>query len=146
MIILPTVQLQLRNHHDSQQVFDIVRKKYVSFTPEEFVRQQLIHHLVNDCGYPQSLLAVEKKLTVNKMTKRADIVAYNREGEPLLIAECKSPDVPVTQNTFAQAANYNMALRVQHLLITNGQHTYCCKIDFANERYEFVEEVPHYIN
>jgi len=78
------------------------------------------------------------------MTRRADLVAYDRDGRPFLIAECKSPDVPVTQKTFAQAANYNMTLRVEYLLITNGQHTYCCRIDFENERYEFVEEVPEW--
>lgn len=145
MISLPTTQLQLRNTDEGQQVFDIVRKKYVFFTPEEFVRQQLIHYLVGHLGYPKALLAVEKQLSVNTMTRRADVVAYNRDGQPLLIAECKSPDVPVTQKTFAQAANYNMALQVRHLLITNGNHTYCCRIDFEHERYEFVEEVPRWM-
>jgi hypothetical protein len=142
VITLPTTQLQLRNTDEGQQVFDIVRKKYVFFTPEEFVRQQLIHYLVNDRKFPKSLLAIEKRLTLNTMTRRADVVAYDTEGKPFLIAECKSPEVPVTQRTFGQAANYNMALRVRYLVITNGNHTYCCKIDFEHERYEFVEEIP----
>jgi hypothetical protein len=141
---MPTTALQLRNSDEGQQVFDIVRKKYVFFTPEEFVRQQLIHYLVDGLAYPKSLLAVEKQLTVNGMTKRADIVAYDRLGKPLLIAECKSPGVPVTQKAFGQAANYNMALRVQYLVITNGNHTYCCLIDFDNQRYEFLEAVPRW--
>jgi hypothetical protein len=78
------------------------------------------------------------------MTRRADVVAYNRDGQPILIAECKAPDVPVTQKAFGQAANYNMALRVTYLVITNGNQTYCCRIDFQNERYTFIEEIPRW--
>src|SRR6185436_19896122 len=121
-----------------------VRKRFVALTPEEWVRQHLLHFLMNERKYPQSLISVEKKLLVNKLEKRTDVVLYSNSLKPLLIAECKAPSVKLNQLTFDQAARYNMTLGVSFLLITNGLETFVCRIDHSNKSYLFLNEIPHY--
>lgn len=128
----------------SSKIFDIVRKKYVVLTPEEWVRQHLLHFLVYEKQYPLSLLSVEKKLVVNRMEKRADLVVYSSELKPLLIAECKAPSVKLNQQTVDQAARYNWSLNVDYLLITNGLTTWVCKIDRGGQSYLYLNEIPSY--
>ena len=128
----------------SSKIFDIVRKKYVLLTPEEWVRQHLLHFLVNERKFPQSLIGVEKKLIVNKLTKRTDVVLYSSSLKPLLIAECKAPGVNISQKAFDQAARYNMTLGVLYLLITNGLKTFVCRIDHSSHSYLFLKEIPHF--
>ena len=127
-----------------QKIFDPIRKKRVAFTPEELVRQGFIHFLMHEKGFPAGLLMVEYALKVNGMSRRCDIVACNRAGEPLLLVECKAPSVPIGNETFAQAARYNLALRVPYLAITNGDNTYCCRINFETEGVEFLQNFPSY--
>ncbi|HLG34326.1 MAG TPA: type I restriction enzyme HsdR N-terminal domain-containing protein [Bacteroidia bacterium] len=128
----------------SSEIFDIVRKKFVALTPEEWVRQHLLHFLITLKKYPASLLSVEKELSVAGIKKRTDVVVYSRNAEPLLIAECKSPDVPLNQNVFDQAARYNLPLNVSWLLLTNGLVHYCCRINSGEKKYELVGEIPEY--
>ncbi len=126
----------------SSKVFDMVRRKYVSLTPEEWVRQHLLHFLVIDKGVPKSLIGIEKKIMVNNMNKRTDLVVYSRSAKPLLIAECKAPSVKITQDTFDQAARYNLSLDVNYFVLTNGIKTVCCTIDHDRQAYNFLEEIP----
>ncbi len=128
----------------SLKIFDIIRKKYVTLTPEEWVRQHLLHFLVNERKFPQSLLSVEKKVLVNRLFRRTDIVVYSSSLKPLLIAECKAPTVSITQAAFDQAARYNMTLGVSFFLITNGLEIICCTIDHVNQSYQFLKEIPFY--
>jgi len=128
----------------SSEIFDIVRKKFVALTPEEWVRQHLLHFFIAEKKYPASLLAVEKELFVAGIKKRTDVVVYSRSAEALLIAECKSPDVALNQNVFDQAARYNLPLNVGWLLLTNGLIHYCCRINVAEQKYELVNEIPEY--
>jgi hypothetical protein len=128
----------------SLKIFDIIRKKYVSLTPEEWVRQHLLHFLVNERKFPQSLLSVEKKVLVNRLYRRTDIVAYSSSLKPIMIAECKSPSVILTQNAFDQTARYNMSLGVGYFLVTNGLDMHCCTIDNINRTYVFLKEIPFY--
>jgi type I site-specific restriction endonuclease len=128
----------------SLKIFDIIRKKYVSLTPEEWVRQHLVHFLVKERKFPLTLLSVEKKILVNRLSRRADIVAYSNSLKPILIAECKSPDVAISQKTFDQAARYNMALGVSFFLFSNGMETICCSIDHENKSYHFLKQIPAY--
>src|SRR3954469_13940291 len=104
---LPEFEPVLRDKGQSKQIFDLVRRRFVALTPEEWVRQHLIHFKVTRCRYPLSLMAVEKVVKVNGLSQRADIVVFNRDGLPWLLAECKAPAVPVSQETFYQAARYN---------------------------------------
>lgn len=112
--------------------FDPLRKKWLSAGPEELVRQQFISFLVNELKYPRGLIKVEHPLTFNKLSHRSDIVLYNRSGKPLMIVECKAPNVPITQDTMNQASRYNITLHVKYLAVTNGLQTFCCEVDYEN--------------
>ncbi len=143
----PDYEFKLQRSSDERQslkIFDIIRKKYVSLTPEEWVRQHLLHFLVNERKFPQSLVSVEKKLLINNLEKRTDVVIYSSSLKPVLLAECKSPKVPLTQAVFDQAARYNMTLNVGYFLITNGLESFICRIDHANQSYSFLQEIPTY--
>ena len=128
----------------SSEIFDMVRKKFVALTPEEWVRQHLLNFLIEEKKYPASLLAVEKELSVAGIKKRTDVVVYSRSAEPLMIAECKSPEVALNQNVFDQIARYNLPLNVSWLLLTNGLVHYCCRMNASEKKYEFEKEIPEY--
>ncbi len=130
------------NAKGREEIFDPVRRKYVVLTPEERVRQQTLHYLIHEKHFPVSLIAVERALSVNGLTKRTDIVAYSSEGKPLLLVECKAPDVRIDQATFDQAFRYNINLRVPFLVITNGKQFYFCEI--TGHHIGFREEMPSY--
>ena len=119
---LPNAALKTKLVHGTTQVFDVVRKKYLVLTHEEWVRQHFIHYLNIAKGYPLGLMGVEKMIKYNHMKTRADIVLYNQQGSPLMIVECKAPDVKLTQEAFNQIAKYNSRLRVPLLVVTNGIH------------------------
>ena len=130
----------------SAKIFDIVRKKYVRLSPEEWVRQHMIHYLVHDKHVPLSLTAIEKSVMVNRLQRRFDILVYSKKHLPLLLVECKAPEIAINQEVFDQAARYNLSLNAGYFVLTNGLNTYCCKLDHQNERYHFLEELPFYEN
>ncbi len=143
---LPDYQIPLRrNQQNSQQeIFDVVRKKWLMLTAEEWVRQNFIHFLIYEKEMPSGLIAIEKGLRVHKRLKRTDILIYDKERSPLLVVECKAPSVKIDQKVFDQILNYNMALKVQYLVVTNGLHHYCCKIDYNNASWFFLKSIPNY--
>jgi hypothetical protein len=141
---LPEYPIKFGNISDKLSIFDPIRKQYVIVTPEEWVRQNFLLFLIHDKKYPPSLLAVEKKIVLHTLTKRCDIVAYNNKGNAILIVECKAPNIEVTQQTFDQIARYNMKLKVNYLIVTNGLKHFCCFIDFEKCEYHFLEEIPDY--
>ena len=141
---LPEADLKILKEYDKLKVFDIIRKKYVILTPEEHVRQEFIHYLINEKKYPKGLLSVEKKLNVFKTEKRADIVLYNTNLKPVVIIECKAPKINITQKAFDQIARYNMNFKAGYLIVTNGLKHFCCKPDYKNNSYEFLKEIPDY--
>lgn len=125
-------------------IFDIIRKKYVALTKEEWVRQHFIHYMIQEKGFPLSLISVERGLKLLKIQKRYDIVIFNNKGEPKLIVECKSPEISLSQDAFDQAARYNMGLKVDYMIISNGIDHYCCKINYENDDYTFLDDIPKY--
>ncbi|MGI8893387.1 MAG: type I restriction enzyme HsdR N-terminal domain-containing protein [Bacteroidia bacterium] len=140
----PSYNYRVRNHGQSKQIFDSIRKKYVALTPEEWVRQHMISFLINEKNYPSALIAVEMPLMLNKLRKRADIVAYNRNGTPLVLVECKAPAVQVSQTSFDQAARYCLATGIKLIIITNGLSHYCAEIDNEKQAYHFLEDIPFF--
>ncbi len=138
----PTYNIRMRILKDAQQVFDVVRKKWVVLTPEEWVRQNLIHFLHHEKKIPFSLMSIEKKMLLNGMTRRTDLVVFNRDMKPVLIGECKAPDIKLTQTAMDQVARYNITLRVPILLISNGLQHFCCRIDVQNKSYSFLTDIP----
>jgi hypothetical protein len=140
----PTYEFKLRLHEGAQQVWDIVRKRWVVLTPEEWVRQHLIHFLHTEKQVPLTLMGIEKKLVVHGMTRRTDVVVYNKQGKPVLICECKEQQVKLAQNTMDQAARYNIALQVPLLLITNGLQHFCAQINFEDKSSKFLTNIPDF--
>jgi len=142
---LPKYQFRLRKNSDGKtEIFDAIRKRFVVLTPEEWVRQNFIRYLIEEKHFPASLMAVEKGLKVNGMHKRTDIVQYNKLGNPVLIVECKAPEVKLGQDTFDQAARYNMTLQVDYLIITNGMEHYACRMNYAEKEIKFLRELPDF--
>ena len=138
----PQYEFRLRENHSRPEVFDEVRKKWVSLTPEEWVRQHALKWLIAEKNYPASLMAVEKSIALNGLVKRCDIVAFSKDTKPLLIVECKSHEVEITQAVFDQAARYNMTLNVDLFLLTNGLRHFCCRADHEKQDYTFLKELP----
>ena len=130
----------MKSEGEKTYIFDVVRKKYLLLTPEEWVRQNFIHYLNKEKKYPLGLMGVEQMVKYNSLKTRADIVMYNTEGKANIIVECKAPDVKITQDTFNQIAKYNSQLKVKYLLVTNGMNHYCCKMDYESNRITFLEE------
>ncbi len=139
---LPVYPLRLKDEAGQRFVFDKVRKKFLILTPEEWVRQHLVHFLIREKQFPKSLIQLEGGLKYNGLQKRSDILVYGQQGEKLLLAECKAPSVKITQEVFDQIARYNFVHRVQWLLVSNGLEHYCCKLDWEKESYQFLPELP----
>jgi hypothetical protein len=138
----PKAALKLIKQNNKVLVWDIARKKNVVLTPEEWVRQHLLHYLVEQKKYSLPLIAIEKKLNINNTIKRFDILIYNKTGLPLLLAECKAPSVNITENTFYQIAAYNRALGVKYFVMTNGLKHFCCQLNYDTSEIIFLNDIP----
>jgi len=127
-------------------IFDPVRKKYVKLTPEEWVRQNFVQYLIREGKYPAGLIGIEVMFPYNKLKKRVDILVHNRSGQPVMIVECKAPEVKIgDEKTSDQIVTYNIAFRVPYLVITNGMEHYACKItDHEKGIFEYLMVIPHY--
>ena len=139
---LPEIPAKVKQVDGKVLIFDIIRKKYVQLTPEEWVRQNFIYFLVNFLDYPKSLIKVESGLRYNRLLKRSDILVFNRNAEPLMLIECKSPDSKISQNVVDQVAVYNRCLKARYILVTNGIRHLCWKIDDRGN--QLLEEIPRY--
>ncbi len=140
----PKYPLQIKNSENRTTVLDLIRKKHLVLTPEEWVRQHVLHFLISEMKYPKSLINVEKQIKLNGTTKRYDIVVYRNDGSIFLIVECKAPKVNVTQDVFDQIARYNLELKSQFVMVTNGLNHYYAIIDYKNQCYHFLRELPEY--
>ncbi|MCW8897478.1 MAG: type I restriction enzyme HsdR N-terminal domain-containing protein [Flavobacteriales bacterium] len=141
---LPEYDYKVKREHDKEYIFDVIRKKYLVLTPEEWVRQHVVSFLINHKHFPKSFIVIEKGLVYNEMQKRADVLIYSQQLQPLFLVECKAPHIKISEATFEQIARYNMVFKVPYLLVTNGMSHYCCKIDFEKESYTFLEDIPDY--
>jgi hypothetical protein len=143
---LPTYSFNIKLIEQRKYIFDFIRKKFVILTPEEWGRQNFLKYMVEEKKYPASLIFVEKEFKLNNLSKRSDVVVYNKLGSPILIVECKAASVKIDQKVFDQIARYNMKLNVDFLIVTNGLEHFCCKIDYKDKKYLFLKEVPEYID
>lgn len=140
----PDYSFRFKNR-DKLRIFDPIRKKFLVLQPEEWVRQHVIQFLLQEKNCPLSLINAEKELKINGLSKRYDIVVYNPDGSIYLIVECKAPEVRISQGTFDQIARYNLELKAEYLMVTNGLRHYFCKMDYTHEKYRFIEDIPGYI-
>jgi len=141
---LPEYQFRIKQIEKSIFILDSYRKRYVKLTPEEWVRQNFLRFLTENKGFPMGLLAVEKQLNINGMKKRCDAILYDLQAKPSMIIELKAPHIPITQQVFDQVAVYNVKLKVDYFMISNGLEHYCCKVNTENASYSFFEGIPPY--
>lgn len=131
-----------KNEKGNLQIFDMIRKKFVDITPEEWVRQHIIHYLISHKKVPSSMISVEKQLVLNNTKRRTDIVIFNSNLKPLLIIECKAPQIEINQLTINQALRYNLELKVPAVFLSNGiQHLF---LKLENEAPKVLKEIPDY--
>lgn len=137
-------EFRFKSSENKLSIFDVIRKKFVLLTPEEWVRQHVVHDLLYNKNYPMSLISVEKIVKINTMNKRYDVVVFNSKAEIQLLVECKAPSIKITQETFDQIARYNFELRAKYLYVTNGLNHYYCQMDYINQQYVFLPQLPDY--
>ena len=141
---LPPYATKIAVRDGKNSIWDIIRRKYVALTPEEWVRQHFVQFLVEHKGYPVSLLANEVALVLNGTSRRCDTVLYDRTLSPRMIMEYKAPHIPITQKVFDQISRYNLVFRVDYLIVSNGLSHYCCRMDYENHSYQFLSDIPEY--
>ncbi len=132
------------NKNNKRYIFDIIRKKYVILTPEEWVRQNLLLFLIEEKSYPKSLIRVEQKLEGKNMFFRSDAIVYDNKGNARMIIECKADNIKITQDVFEQISKYNLYFKVEYLLVSNGKENYICKLNYTDKSYVFLDEIPEY--
>jgi len=141
---LPQYTFRIREKLDKKLIFDGFRRRWVALTPEEWVRQNFVRYLTEEKHFPASLVAIERSLKMNQRDFRTDIVLFSKSGSPLVVVECKAPEVKISQLVFDQIARYNLDLRVSYLIVTNGLTHYCCRFDQEQLSYTFLPEIPDY--
>jgi hypothetical protein len=141
---LPPYPFKIAEQNGQLTLFDIIRKKNIVITPEEWVRQHFVQYLIRQKHYPKTLIKLEGGHKLNGMPKRSDIVVYNSAGEKILLVECKAPSVAIDQKAFDQVARYNMVHKVKLLAVSNGLQHYYCRIDFGKETYQFIADLPDF--
>lgn len=141
---LPPFDHKLKKAEGKFWIFDVLRKKYMVLTPEEWVRQHFVHYLITGLKYPRSLIKVEGGLSYNQLQKRSDIVIFDRAGKPWMLIECKSPDEVVGDNTLRQASVYNKTLQAAYLVVTNGMKHFCYRVDWIENKTEALSVFPVY--
>ena len=141
---LPPYPIKIQEKGEKRQIFDFLRRKWVALTPEEWVRQHFTHFLVEHKNYPQALLANEVELRIGEKRLRCDTLLYNKELWPRMIIEYKAPTIQIQQKTLDQISVYNLLLKVDYLVVSNGLSHYCCKMDYERQSYQFLEDIPDY--
>lgn len=141
---LPEYSFRIKTVEEKSFIFDSLRKKYVRLTKEEWVRQNFVKFLIDEKKFPPSLMNVEAGLKVNNNALRADMVVFDRCGNAVLAAEFKAPEIKISQQTFDQIVRYNMQLKVKYLVVSNGMDHYCCQINYSDNSYAFLSEIPDF--
>ncbi len=142
---LPPFEVRLREANGRQQIFDVLRRRYVSLTPEEWVRQHFVHYLLEQKSYPKGLLCNEVELKIGEKRLRCDSLLYDKSMHPQMIIEYKAPQIALTQRVFDQISVYNLLLHVDYLIVSNGLQHYCCQMDYEQHQYRFLKEIPDYL-
>jgi hypothetical protein len=141
---LPAFDFNIKESDNKTAIFDIIRKKYIVLTPEEWVRQHFVHYLINQLGYSKALIAVEQGMKYNALQKRTDIVVYDKAGSPLVLVECKAPAIRLNQKVMEQAMMYNKTINAAYIIVSNGLEHSCMFINPATKQIEFLSHIPHF--
>ena len=143
---LPQYEIKIGEKDGKRTIFDFLRRKYVALTPEEWVRQHFVHYLIEHKGYPKGLLGNEIEIRIGSKHLRCDSILYNKVAQPQMIIEYKAPTIKIQQKTFDQISAYNLLLKVDYLIVSNGLQHYCCKMDYEHQNYLFLQDIPNYEN
>ena len=141
---LPPHPFKITEVNGQLTLFDEIRKKTIIITPEEWVRQHFVQYLIKEKKYPKTLIKLEGGHKLHGMAKRSDIIVFNNQGHKILMVECKAPGVAINQKVFEQIARYNMVHKIELLAVTNGLQHYFCLINFEDQSYRFITELPVY--
>ena len=141
---LPPYPIKITEKGAKRYIFDFLRRKYVALTSEEWVRQHFVHFLVEHKGYPKGLLANEVELKAGEKRLRCDTLLYTADMHPRMIIEYKAPTIQIQQKTFDQISAYNLLLKVDYLIVSNGLQHHCCRMDYDTQSYTFLEGIPDY--
>ena len=141
---LPPYEIKVSQRGNRRQIFDFLRRRWVALTPEEWVRQHFVHFLTAHKNYPSALLANEVELRIGSKRLRADTLLYNKEKMPRMIVEYKAPNIALRQKVFDQISAYNLLLKVDYLVVSNGMEHYCCRMDYEKMSYWFLKDIPAY--
>ena len=144
ILSLPSFEPKIKDVDGQRLIFDQIRRRYVALTPEEWVRQHFVHFLTDQLGYPAGLLANEVQISLNGKKKRCDTVLYNRQRSPYMIIEYKRPNTVISDKVFNQILRYNLTMHVRYLIVSNGITHYCCKVNYEENCYDFLEKIPHF--
>jgi hypothetical protein len=139
-MVYPEPGFRIRNNTGKEEIFDTLRRQWVRLTPEEWVRQHILHWFITVLAYPSSLVSVEKELRVGTLRKRYDLLVFNKEMEPWMLVECKAPEVPLTEETLLQVMRYNMKMKASFLVICNGHEVYAA--DIRSSPAKWLESMP----
>ncbi len=139
---LPPYSFKITGDDKSEMIFDPLRKKYVKLTPEEWVRQNFLQYLIQQGKYSPGLIGVEVMFPLFRVKRRIDILVHDRTGQPVMIVECKSPDIPINDEVFDQIVCYNMEFKVPYIIVTNGLVHYICKVNHEDKSWEFLNVIP----
>jgi len=137
----PKEQVTVRQREGINEIFDVIRKKWLRLSPEEWVRQNMIQFLLSK-KYPDSLLSIEKGIKHGELKRRCDIVVYTRDAKPFMIIECKEMNVMLNEKTMEQILRYHISLQVKYLIITNG--SYCFGFEKKEGNFFEINEFPAY--
>ena len=140
----PSYEFRTKTEGKRTLIFDRIRKKYIALTPEELVRQHLINYLITDRAYPETLISVEMPLKYARLNKRSDLLVRDNNGLPLMLVECKAPDIAITKKIFEQIAIYNLTIQAPYLMVTNGLQHYCMTAATESTPICFLKEIPDY--
>lgn len=141
---LPDYRLRLRKEEGKTYIYDDLRQRFVTLTPEEWVRQHFVHYLMEHLGYPRELMMNEVTIQVGLTTKRCDTLLYSRQLTPRVLIEYKAPHIRITDRVLQQILRYNYTLRVPYLILSNGMEHFACRIDYEQGYYTFLEHIPPY--
>ena len=141
---LPPIEAKIKTENGQTKIWDGLRRRFVALTPEEWVRQHFTAYLIGQKGYSPTLMANEVSIALNGMNRRCDTVVYQRDLTPRVIIEYKRPDVKITKRVFSQVCRYNLVMHVDYLIVSNGLEHYCCRMNYAQQTYEFLNDIPDF--
>tara|TARA_B100000242_G_scaffold118079_1_gene82602 strand:- start:2 stop:448 length:447 start_codon:yes stop_codon:yes gene_type:complete len=143
---IPEQNIEIKSINSKNYIFDLLRKKHLILTPEEWVRQNLVSYFINDLNYPKGLIKTESSLKYNNLKKRSDILIYNNDMAHYMIVECKSYKMKLNKSHLNQSAIYNKIYRSKYLMVSNGMEHIVCEYDWENKTFKFRNSIPKYSN